>query len=285
MSPPSVSRGSFLEALPKMDRPRALLATDMDGTVIPLEPSPQRETELAEFKEAVESSSGLLLAYVTGRGIGLAEKGIAQFRLPRPHFQVCDVGTSVYVTDGGRFILDDEYAGRMREAMGGVDFEEILQQLAPVRHLLLQPWERQTEFKLSYHLPDGEDHSAIVAEVRGRLEEMVAGIEAVYSVGAPSGRGLLDLLPPGAAKDHALHYLREITGVDPDAVVYAGDSGNDLAPLLAGYKGIVVANAGEDLRAELERLAKGGNLPSEVHFSPHQFARGVLEGCRHFGIL
>jgi HAD superfamily hydrolase (TIGR01484 family) len=257
----------------------------MDGTVIPLEPSPQREEEVTEFRQAVENAPGLLLAYVTGRGIGLAEKGIAQFRLPRPHFQVCDVGTSVYRADGGRFILDAEYAGRMREAMGGLDFNEVLEHLAPVRHLLLQPWERQTDFKLSYHLPDGEDHSAIVADVRGRLEELGARIEAVYSVGAPSGRGLLDLLPPGAAKDHALHYLQEVTGVDPDAVVYAGDSGNDLAPLLAGYRGIVVANAGEDLRAELERRAEEGTLPSEIHFSSYPFARGVLEGCRHFGIL
>jgi HAD superfamily hydrolase (TIGR01484 family) len=263
----------------------ALLATDMDGTVIPLEEGPQREAEVAEFREAVLAAPDVLLAYVTGRGIGLAQKGIRQFDLPLPHFQVCDVGTSLFKREGDSYLPDAEYMARMRAAMSGLDFKDVAEHLKPVGHLLLQPWERQTEFKLSYHLSDEEDHSTIVASVRERLGEMGDHIQAVYSVGAPSGIGLLDLLPKGAAKDHALHYLREITGVDPEGVVYAGDSGNDLAALLAGYKGIVVSNAGTELKEDLEARRRDGGLPAEIHFSTHPFAKGVLDGCRHFGIL
>jgi HAD superfamily hydrolase (TIGR01484 family) len=263
----------------------ALLASDMDGTVIPLEEGPQREVEVAEFRDAVQGAPELLLAYVTGRGIALAEKGIRQFNLPLPHFQVCDVGTSLFRREGDTFVPDPDYIAQMRSAMDGLDFKDVAEDLKPIEHLLLQPWERQTEFKLSYHLPQGEDPSEIVADVRERLVELGAQVQAVYSVGAPSGIGLLDLLPKGAAKDSALHYLRDITGMDPEGVVYAGDSGNDLAPLLAGYKGIVVANAGGDLKEELEARMRDGGLPSEIHFSPYPYAKGVLDGARHFGIL
>jgi HAD superfamily hydrolase (TIGR01484 family) len=257
----------------------------MDGTVIPLEEGPQREAEVAEFREAYLGAPDVLLAYVTGRGIGLAQKGIKQFNLPLPDYQVCDVGTSLFRRQEDTFVPDPEYLKRMREAMGGLNFKDVVQHLAPIGHLLLQPWERQTEFKLSYHLPDGEDHAQIVADVRGLLAELGDHIQAVYSVGAPSGRGLLDLLPKGAAKDYALHYLRDLTEMDPEGVVYAGDSGNDLAALLAGYRGIVVANAGADLKEELEARMKDGGLPAEIHFSQHPFAKGVLDGCRHFGIF
>ena len=264
---------------------RSLLATDMDGTVIPLELSSGREEEIAEFREAVEGAHRLTLAYVTGRGLALARKGIRQFQLPEPDFLVCDVGTSVYSSKETGFEPDPEYAERMRGAMGGLDFSEVRESLEPMGDILLQPEERQTDFKLSYHLPRGMDHSRILASVRQRLEGFGGLVQAVYSVGAPSGTGLLDLLPSGAAKDFALQYLKEITGVEDEDIVYAGDSGNDKAAILAGFNAIVVANAGEDLKGELRARAKEGGLTSRIHFSPFPFAKGVLEGCRHFGIL
>ena len=262
-----------------------LLASDLDGTVIPLEEGPEQEAELEEFRRAVREASDLILAYVTGRGLGLARKGIRQFDLPIPDFLVCDVGTSVYRQSGGEFHADPEYARRMREAMGGLDFSDVREYLAPVDHLLLQPEERQTEFKLSFHLPFGEDHAGIVEEVRGHLTALGGRVQAVYSVGAPSGRGLLDLLPRGAAKDFAVHYLREVTGLDEHQVVYAGDSGNDLAVMLAGYRAVVVANAGADLRDGLRQALDDETLAERIHFSPFRYSKGVLDGCRHFGVL
>ncbi|MFO8174840.1 MAG: HAD-IIB family hydrolase [Gemmatimonadota bacterium] len=269
-----------------MGKKTALLASDMDGTVIPLEEGPERDAEVAEFRKAVEASDDLTLAYVTGRGFDLARKGMRQFKLPLPDYLVCDVGTSVYHRVSGEFHEDPEYARRMRRAMGELNFAHVREFLKPVDHLLLlQPEERQTEFKLSYHLPHEEDHAAIVELVRGHLEELGGSVQAVYSVGAPSGRGLLDLLPMGAAKDFAVHYLQEVTGVDDSHLVYAGDSGNDLAVMLAGFKAVVVANAGADLRDGLVERMEDEALAARIHFSAYRYSRGVLDGCRHFGIL
>lgn len=263
----------------------SLLASDMDGTVIPLEVSSGREMEIAEFRAAVEESGELILAYVTGRGLALARKGIRQFGLPMPDFLVCDVGTSVHRSDGDGFLPDPEYADRMKAALDGLDFSEVRGLLEPVGHLLLQPQERQTDFKLSYHLPRGADYTEILASVRRRLEGLGDRVQAVCSVGAPSGTPLLDLLPTGGGKDHALLYLRQISGVGDDEIVYAGDSGNDLEAILAGFKAIVVANAGEELKGELRNRAEKEKLTSHIFFSQYPYAKGVLEGCRHFGIL
>jgi sucrose-6F-phosphate phosphohydrolase len=269
----------------KVEKQRKLLATDMDGTVIPLDREPQRKTEIQELRAALEASEGVLLAYVTGRGLELASKGIRQFDLPIPDFFVGDVGTSLYRSTQDGFEVDVEYARRMKEAMGGLDFKEVQESMKPLSHLLLEPHERQTEFKLSFRLPGDQDNRPTIAAVREHLENLGGRVQVVYSVGAPSGVGLLDLLPVGGGKEHALRYLQEITGIEEEHVVYAGDSGNDLAAMLGGVKAILVGNAGKELRTELEEKGRERGILSKIHFSSSPFAKGVLEGCRHFGIL
>jgi len=264
---------------------KKLLASDMDGTVIPLDREPQRITEIQELRAALEGSDDVILAYVTGRGLELALKGMRQFDLPMPDYFVGDVGTSLYRATADGFELDTEFASRMKQAMGGLDFGKVLEFMDPLSHLLMEPHERQTEFKLSFRLPKDRDNLPTVAAVREHLEGLGGRVQVVYSVGAPSGVGLLDLLPAGAGKELALRYLQEITGVEEDDIVYAGDSGNDLAAMLVGFKAILVANAGEELRRELEEKGRESGTLSRIHFSSSPFAKGVLEGCRHFGIL
>jgi HAD superfamily hydrolase (TIGR01484 family) len=262
-----------------------MLASDMDGTVIPLEVNPRREREIACFKEAVENTHGLTLAYVTGRDLPLALKGIREHGLPHPEILVCDVGTSVYHSTSSGFGKDGDYVKLMEDARGGVDVRDLRHELARIRNLSLQPEERQTESKLSYHLPPGVDHEEVLMAVQEVLDGLEGGFQAVYSVGAPHGRGLLDLLPAGVAKDFAIRYLRDHTGITPDRLVYSGDSGNDMAAMLTGFKVVVVGNATPGLRDEL--VARGGELGilDRLFFAEAYYAAGVMEGCRHFGIL
>jgi sucrose-6F-phosphate phosphohydrolase len=268
-----------------MSDKRVLLASDMDGTVIPLEETPERMGEVDAFREAVEGTPDLTLAYVTGRDYPLAMKAIDLHRLPEPEILVCDVGTSVYHATPSGFVLDENYVRLMEEARGGLDVRDIRHAMAGVPELLLQPEERHTESKVSYHLSPGADHGAVLSSVQEVLDRLGARIQAVFSVGAPSGRGLLDLLPVGVAKDYAIRYLHDHTGVHPDQLIYAGDSGNDLAAMLTGFKVIVVGNATPGLKGELTR--RGGELGilGRLYFAEGFYAAGVMEGCRHFGIL
>jgi hydroxymethylpyrimidine pyrophosphatase-like HAD family hydrolase len=98
-------------------------------------------------------------------------------------------------------------------------------------------------------------------------------------------RGLLDVLPAEIAKDYAVRYLHDRSGVDEDHLVYAGDSGNDRAAMLTGFRVIVVGNADEELKKDLgiESVAQG--IAERIYFAEHPYARGVLEGLRHFGAL
>ncbi len=268
-----------------MGENRVLLASDMDGTVIPLEKSPRRELEVSAFREAVEGTPDLTLAYVTGRDLPLALKGIHQHGLPEPDILVCDVGTTVYHSTPSGFEEDLDYVSLVEEARGGLDVREIHQELTDVSHLLLQPEERQTESKLSYHLAPEADHTKVLASVRELLDELGGTVQAVYSVGAPRGTGLLDLLPVGVAKDYAVRYLHHHTGVHEDQLIYAGDSGNDLSAMLTGFKVILVGNAPAELKEEV--TTRGGDIGvlDRIYVAEDYYAAGVLEGCRHFGVF
>jgi sucrose-6F-phosphate phosphohydrolase len=268
-----------------MESIRSMLATDMDGTIIPLEVNPERKAEIGRFRDEVESKQEFCLAYVTGRDLPLAEKGIRQHELPLPDILVCDVGTSVYHRADSGFEEDPEYVRLMEEARGGLDVRDVQHELAHHPELLIQAEEKQTASKLSYHLTRDSDHGEVVASVQDSLREMGGHLQAVYSVGAPHGTGLLDLLPKGVAKDFAIQYLHEHTGVHSDALIYAGDSGNDLAAMLTGFKVVVVGNATPGLKEELTTRSRELEIFHRLYFSQGFYVAGVMEGCRHFGLF
>jgi len=149
--------------------------------------------------------------------------------------------------------------------------------------LELQEEEKQAEFKVSYYTRGRPE--PFVETVQTRLDAARARVNLVVSHDPVSGRGLLDVLPTGVAKDYAVRYLHDASGVDEDHLVYAGDSGNDRAAMLTGYRVIVVGNADEDLKKDLgiESVAQG--IAERIYFAEHPYARGVLEGLRYFGAL
>ena len=56
--------------------------------------------------------------------------------------------------------------------------------------------------------------------------------------------------------------------------------------MLTGFKVVVVGNAPGNVKEELKRrAAKEGIQEERLYFAESPYAGGVLEGCRHFGIL
>jgi alpha-amylase len=191
----------------------------------------------------------------------------------------------VYHSSSKGFERDGDYERLMEEARGGLDVREVRHQLEGVPNLFLQPDDRQTSSKLSFFIPPEEDHQEVLRAVEDKLGGLEESFQAVYSIGAPHGRGLLDLLPVGVAKDFAVRYLRDHTGVDPERLVYAGDSGNDLAAMLTGFNVIVVGNATPGLRTELVTRGRELGILDKLFFAEAHFVAGVMEGCRHFGVF
>lgn len=239
--------------------------------------------EVAELVSAFAANSHLMLAYVTGRHLSLAQAGIAEFGLPEPDWFVCDVGTSVYRKTNGGFEPDEAYREAMRTAFGGLSGDDVRAAIGAIEGLDLQEAEKQAEFKVSYYTEGRPE--AFLETVQSRLDAARAKVNLVASFDPVTERGLLDVLPAGVAKDSAVRYLHDAAGVDEEHLVYAGDSGNDRAAMLAGYRVIVVGNADEGLKKDLgiESVAQG--TAERIYFAEHPYARGVLEGLQHFGFV
>lgn len=259
---------------------RTLLASDLDGTLIPLERNAQRLREVAGLVDAVEASPNLQLAYVTGRHLSLARAGIAEVGLPQPNWFVCDVGTSVYHRSGGRYELDRTYRAAMKKAFGGLTGAQVRVAIGALRGVELQEEEKQAEFKVSYYTEGRPERCEDV--VRARLRGAGAKVNLVASFDSVTERGLLDVLPAGIAKDYAVRYLHDHTGIDEEHLVYAGDSGNDRAAMLTGYRVIVVGNADAALKQDLAAESAVRGISERIYFAQAPYAAGVLEGLRHF---
>jgi hydroxymethylpyrimidine pyrophosphatase-like HAD family hydrolase len=171
----------------------------------------------------------------------------------------------------------------MRTAFGGLSGGDVRAAIGAIEGLDLQEAEKQTEFKVSYYTKGRPE--AFLETVQSRLDVARAKVNLVASFDPVTERGLLDVLPAGVAKDSAVRYLHDHAGVDEEHLVYAGDSGNDRAAMLTGYRVIVVGNADEALKKDLgiESVAQG--IAERIYFAEHPYARGVLEGLRHFGFV
>ena len=74
-------------------------------------------------------------------------------------------------------------------------------------------------------------------------------------------------------------------------MVFCGDSGNDIFPLTAGFAGVLVRNADDQLVANV-RSAMADNPALKVYFAKGEFkglsgyyTSGVIEGAYHYGVL
>jgi len=264
-----------------------LLASDMDGTVIPPEKRRQRGREIDTFRRLVRARRDVTLAYVTGRHFALALDGVRSNRLPRPAFFLCDVGTSLYAARGKGWEIDETYRKRMRRKLGGCSGDDIAEALDEMDDISPQEPEKQAEFKRSYYIPLQAERKKIVERVKSRLSRRGILANLVYSVDTERRRGLLDILPADVAKHYAVRFLAGKLGVSRARVVYAGDSGNDMLAFTVGWKTIVVANAPDNVKDVLKSLIRKrpGKFKRRIYFAEESYVKGVIEGARRFGVL
>jgi len=267
-----------------------LLVTDLDGTIIPQTDTPEQSGAIELFRTAVLGDPGLVLVYVTGRHHELAVDGIGRHRLPLPRALGCDVGTALYWFDGQSWRLDEDYRTLMAQKLGeprpvGASWSEIDRLLEDVPDIRLQPAQRQSQFKRSYYISPAATSAAVLDRWRARLGENGWSLHLVASVDPAGGLGLLDCLPVGVDKSTCLEYVRRQLGATPDRTVFAGDSGNDLAALLSGNLSIVMGNAPADVKDTVRSEATAHGWLDRIHFARDDYAAGVVDGMRHFGLI
>lgn len=262
-------------------KPR-VLATDLDGTFIPLPESPENREDLQQLAGHFELPDRSLV-FATGRHFESVLDAIGALALPVPDWIVCDVGSRIMQhTESGWQELA-AYANHLEELTGGVARSEVEAALDEIEGLALQVPEHQTELKISYQCERARLET-ILAEVAAGLDGMP--YNHMGSLDPFLDCGLIDVMPAGVSKAYALLWLAKHAGSNPDEVLYAGDSGNDLAALAAGFRAVVVANASRGLADKVAALQKERGIPPDHLYRAKTTATsGVLEGCRHYGLL
>ncbi len=260
-----------------------VLATDLDGTLIPLEGNVQNRADLQVLATQLELNA-VQLVYVTGRHLASVVEAIDGFQLPTAGWLIADVGTSIYKRQvTGEFQPVEAYQRHQEQLIASMPIDVLRQRLEPIEGLSLQEPEKQGPFKLSFYT-DAADLDGQVERVRWQLDQTHAPYSIIHSVDPFSGDGLIDLLPAGVSKAHALAWWVQNSHLRDQGIVFAGDSGNDLAALTAGYRSIVVGNADRSLAKQVYQAHRDSGWENRLYLARAQATSGVLEGCRWFGL-
>ena len=258
-----------------------LLATDLDGTLIPLAGAASDQhalTLLADLLKRREMS----LAFVTGRHFASVQNAIREHKLPLPDWILCDVGTSVFERNAdGEFRPADRYAQKLNQIAGGVEQKTLLDIAASIPNVRPQESEKQSQFKTSFYASQ-ECLDEVVLQLGERLREVAAPYQIISSVDPFNGDGLIDLLPTGVSKAFALEWLCQEQSLSQRSVIFSGDSGNDLAAFNAGYNTVIVGNTAASIVEQVRESHRNAGWSDRLYHASQQATSGVLEGVQHF---
>ncbi|MFT5524361.1 MAG: sucrose-6F-phosphate phosphohydrolase [Pirellulaceae bacterium] len=261
-----------------------VLATDLDGTLIPLADNQQNRADLRTLADELKQHR-VTLVFVTGRHFESVTGAIEQFELPQPDWVICDVGTSIYQRHTtGRFEPLEAYQSHQDKIIAAMPLRTLRENLQSIDGLRLQEEEKQGRFKLSYYV-DADQIDNLVRLIQQELDETNAPYSIIHSVDPFNGDGLIDLLPASVSKAHALDWWCRHIGLNSEAIVFAGDSGNDLAALTAGHRAIVVANADRVVVRQVHDKHREAGWKNRLFLATGDATTGVLEGCRWFGFF
>ena len=261
---------------------KGVLATDLDGTLIPLNGCPQNKLDLKRLAEKIRERE-FLLVFVTGRHFRSVQDAIVEFKLPIPDWIICDVGTSIFQGGPtGKFEPVRQYSDCLEEILGDNDIQPLAKLLKDISGLRLQEDEKQCRFKLSYYV-DAQQLSKSSLAITSVLDASGIAHELISSVDPFNGDGLIDILPLGVSKAFALNWWTSFRGIGSQSIIFAGDSGNDLAAMTAGYKTIVVSNADHRIAQQVAHHHKENASENLFYLAESKATSGVLAGLTFFG--
>lgn len=290
-----------------------ILATDLDGTLIPVTPMPPATSATSEYatseyratesNEATTSDSALAeraalatfrrlsdagkieIIFVTGRHPSSVIGVISDEGLPSPQWIICDVGTTILRRVSGQpYHPIEAYVNHLDSIIGQFTTVHLRSKIIQHADLSLQEDEKQGRHKLSYYCDAAKlvDH---VAEIDSQIEQWSAPYRTVGSVDPFNGDGLIDLLPLGTDKSSALLWWANHRVASKDQIVFAGDSGNDFAALTSGFRAILVGNADRELAARVVEHHQQRGTTDRIYIATGRATAGVLEGCIEYGIV
>lgn len=267
-----------------------ILATDLDGTLIPgdaLRPDDPQHQALARLR-MLAATEKIEIVFVTGRHHDSVIEIMQAKGLPEARWIICDVGTSIFYRDEPAqqqpYRPLQAYVNHLDGIVGSFTIDRLKAEISISDDLRLQEAEKQGRHKLSYYCDAGRLDWHCQA-IERQLKRIAAPYRIVSSIDPFNSDGLIDLLPTATDKSSALLWWATFRGCDPQAIVYAGDSGNDYAALAAGFRAILVGNADRALARRVTEHHRQAGHAHRVYLARGHATAGVLEGCRWFELI
>ncbi|KAF8068240.1 SPP1 [Scenedesmus sp. PABB004] len=270
-------------ALAGLGRPRFVLVSDLDHTMVQNEDPTHQRLQAFNRLWSVSFAHDSLLVFSTGRSPHLFCQLWDEAPLLNPDVLICSVGTEIfYRAPDGAWRPDTAWTAHLDR---GWDRDAVAAVAGAVPQLTPQVASEQRRHKLSFHLQRStpEADAAVLDGLRAALAAAGQAAKVIYSGGVD-----VDVLAAGAGKGKALEFiLRELqdAGAAPaDGVQVNGDSGNDVELFeVPGVRGCVVANAHAELRAFADAAAAaGGAAAAAVHAASAPCAGGIVEALHAF---
>lgn len=270
------------------NKPRLLLCTDLDRTLIPNGTAPEDARAQRLFSKLC-SHADVTLVFVTGRDRQLVLDAVKTYQLPQPDYALTDVGSTIYQILAGDWHQLEAWNRHLSTRWSKGTNQRVRSLVGSVPGPYLQEEVKQNTFKISYYVPLQLDAKRIIGQIEEGLQGDGIAANLIWSIDEEKSIGLLDILPDCADKCQAIRFLQQRLGFGDDELLFAGDSGNDLQVINSDIPSILVANAAPEIKqaaltwaqqndqVDTLYLARGGLLAMNGNYSA-----GILEGICHF---
>lgn len=264
-----------------------IIVCDLDRTLIP-NGSDLYEGSLSDFYKLLSKKPEYTLVYATGRNMNLFEQAEKEWGIQKPDYLLASVGTEVFKKEKGELVLDSTWETYVDSKHSNWNTDRIIKDIdvhLQNDNLILQEKEVLNKYKISYYLKDLNSKKDIVEKIENYLFAKQIDAEVIYSFDPIKEVGLIDVLPKSATKLGSLEFLITKLQEEKENVVYCGDSGNDLLPLTAGIKAVLVNNALPEVKEEAIKISKERGFEDKLYIAHKNYSDGVIEGLVYFNIL
>ncbi|MEP6845522.1 MAG: glucosylglycerol-phosphate synthase [Panacibacter sp.] len=233
-----------------------LLATDLDGTFLA-----GKSLHKQKLYRLIRENKSISLVFVTGRGLETVIPLLNDPIIPNPDYIICDVGATV--VNGHTFEPIELIQNEIEKIWPGtLKIQECLKGISNLQYQEV-PQQRRCSF-----FSNDENIINEVREIAGAI-----GCDVIHSANK-----FLDVLPKGINKGTTLIKLVKYLKADPEKVLVAGDTLNDLEMYKCGYKGVVVG------KAEQKLTDATIDIPN-IYQAKMEGAGGIIESMENFDHL
>ena len=226
-----------------------LLVCDLDDTLT------GDKKAIRKFN-AITISKKFCLAYSSGRYKSSITSVTVRTGLVNPDVMIANLGTEIYYAPDWN--KDNEWEQIINKSCNKEKIISVLDDF----DLQRQPYDKK--FVVPYYA----NNDSVVKEIEKRMGNCNAKL-------VHTGKRFLDIIPKNAGKGNAARYVGRKMKLP---IICCGDSENDEEMLKKSDYGILVGNAPSHLRKEMSKY-------SHVYVAESFYARGVIEGLMHLGII